>query len=90
MINLKDGSSRLRFPVLLFIGFMLILFSRRHAQWSSPQVWSEDGVLVLAGFFKHGWLSLLEPVNGYLATGLTPGRCSCLERHVNRRCGRIC
>ena len=36
MINLKDGSSRRWFPVLLFIGFMLILFSRRHAQWSSP------------------------------------------------------
>jgi hypothetical protein len=43
MINLKDGSSRRWFPVLLFIGFMLILFSRRHAQWSSPQVrwWPE-------------------------------------------------
>ena len=68
MINLKRGSGGRWCPVLLFLGFMLILFSRRQAQWSSPQVWSEDGVLVLAGFFKHGWLSLLEPVNGYLIT----------------------
>lgn len=43
-----------------------LLFSRRSQTITSPQVWSEDGRYIIPQFINHGWLSLLEPVNGYL------------------------
>lgn len=54
--------------------FFLLLLSRRGAQLFSPQVWDEDGVSVTPGgnvgnipsFLNKGWLSIIDPVNGYL------------------------
>ncbi|WP_313954154.1 hypothetical protein [Accumulibacter sp.] len=58
----------------LSLFFFLLLLSRRGAQLFSPQVWDEDGVSVTPGgnvgnipsFLNEGWLSLIDPVNGYL------------------------
>ena len=53
----------------LFLLFFLILLLRRSAQLFHPQVWDEDGAVVLPGLINHGLLSLAQPVaNAYLIT----------------------
>ena len=42
--------------------------TRRWCQIASPQVWDEDGTQIIYGFITHGWVELLQPVNGYLIT----------------------
>jgi len=50
--------------------FLLLLFfalgaSRRWGEFTCPQVWCEDWV-VIQNFAAHGWGSLFMPLNGYL------------------------
>ena len=52
--------------VLLAAAFLLLLFSRRPAQLLSPQVWSEDGLHVVADLLSHGWWSIAYPLYDYL------------------------
>jgi hypothetical protein len=47
---------------LLFLGLLLL---RCWPRLASPQVWAEDGVVVLAGFLGDGWATFFQPVNGY-------------------------
>lgn len=59
--------------LLIFIS-LIILITRRGAQLFSPHIWDEDGVTItphgglgnIPGFLENSWLSLFEPVNGYL------------------------
>jgi hypothetical protein len=46
--------------------FFFLLSIRRWEQLVSPQVWDEDGTRNLYEFINSGWISLFEPVNGYL------------------------
>jgi len=39
---------------------------RRPDQFSHPAVWDESGAQILPQYLRHGFLSLVEPVNGYL------------------------
>jgi hypothetical protein len=52
--------------VLLFALFFGLLYLRRSAQLLHPQVWDEDGTMILPGLIDHGLKSLFYPVNGYL------------------------
>jgi hypothetical protein len=51
---------------LFAILFLELLFIRRGEQLLDPQVWVEDGRVVLPGLIVEGARSLIEPVNGYL------------------------
>ena len=53
---------------LVFVLFLVILVSRRWQQVVSPQVWSEDGVVVLPSLINHGWNAFMQSVNDYLVT----------------------
>lgn len=54
-------------PFVMFFFFFSLSASRRWQQFTSPQVWDEDGTQVLYEYIvNNGWLSLFEPVNGYL------------------------
>lgn len=50
---------------LLFAIFMCALLLRCWPRLVSPQVWAEDGILVLHGFINEGWATFFQPVNGY-------------------------
>lgn len=60
--------------VAVSLAALLALLLRRGNQWFLPQVWNEDGAGITPGgdpgnipaFLDTGWLSLFEPVNGYL------------------------
>ncbi len=54
--------------VLIFLVFLALLASRRWSQLKQPEVWSEDGLVVIPGYINDGLLTFLEPVNGYLIT----------------------
>jgi hypothetical protein len=51
---------------LFAVLFLELLFVRRAEQLLNPQVWVEDGRVVLHGLITEGARSLIEPVNGYL------------------------
>jgi len=51
--------------ILLFLVFLGLVASRRWQQLTSPQVWAEDGRLIIS-FIEHGWIVMFQPVNGYL------------------------
>lgn len=50
----------------LAIVFFILLYFRRGSQLLYPNIWNEDGAFNIISFIKHGWLNLLEPVQGYL------------------------
>lgn len=52
-------------PVLLYAIFLGALLLRCWPRLVSPQVWAEDGSVVLAGFIADGWWTFFAPVNGY-------------------------
>jgi hypothetical protein len=70
MINFKIKSRISKLALSLFAALIaiLILFSRRGATILQPQVWSEDGYIVIPQFYKYGWESIFIPVQGYLIT----------------------
>jgi hypothetical protein len=51
---------------LLFFACLGLLASRRWQQLVQPQTWNEDGSVVLPQLMSEGWVTLLEPMNGYL------------------------
>lgn len=51
---------------ILFILFLTLAISRRWEQLLYPNVWDEDGTIIIPGILNHGLISLFEPVNGYL------------------------
>lgn len=53
------------YPIALFAIFLCVLLLRCWPRVISPQVWAEDGLLVLSGFIERGWEAFFEPVNGY-------------------------
>ena len=55
----------------VFVFAASVIGARRWPQLLSPDVWVEDGTLVIPGFARHGWASLFEPVAGYL---VVPGK----------------
>jgi hypothetical protein len=59
---------RLARVALVACGLFLVLFLRRGDQLLHPQVWNEDGVLIVSQLVNAGPVSLLWPVNGYLVT----------------------
>jgi hypothetical protein len=64
-----EGIVKSRFYIpLLLAAFFCLLMTRRWSQIASPQVWAEDGTQTIYGFITHGWVALLQPVNGYLIT----------------------
>lgn len=66
-----NSSSRAAWPrgpfgaAFLGVLFLGLLASRRWEQFTSPQVWCEDG-RIISGFIANGWREFLLPVNGYL------------------------
>lgn len=55
----------LRAAAVFTIAAVLIAI-RRWPQLVSPDVWVEDGTLVIPSFVNHGWIGLFDPVAGYL------------------------
>jgi hypothetical protein len=53
---------------LIALAFFAILCARRWQQLLHPQVWDEDGVVILAQLAQVGPASLSLPVNGYLVS----------------------
>jgi hypothetical protein len=53
-------------PGALAAIFLLVIFSRRPAQFLSPQVWSEDGLHIVPDFLSRGWRSVFYPLYDYL------------------------
>lgn len=51
--------------MLLLITTAVLMF-RRPEQFSTPYIWVEDGVFSINQFLEHGWVSLFDPVQGYL------------------------
>lgn len=52
---------------LAVFGFAaIVIAARRWTQLVGPDVWVEDGTIVLPSFVKEGWAGLFHPVNGYL------------------------
>jgi hypothetical protein len=49
-----------------FAAFLFLLFLRRSEQFRHPQVWDEEGTILLPDCINHGALSLFHPINGYL------------------------
>lgn len=54
-----------RIPAALYAIFLSVLLLRCWPRLASPQVWAEDGLIVLAGFIRDGWWTFFQPVNGY-------------------------
>lgn len=52
--------------LFLAVLFFFLLYMRRSIQLLHPQVWDEDGVVIIPGLLDHGLKSLFYPVNGYL------------------------
>jgi hypothetical protein len=52
--------------VFLFLFSLLIISLRRPEQFTNPEVWNEDGTIIIPGFINAGWQFLFEPMNGYL------------------------
>ncbi len=48
------------------LAFFVVLFARRWQLLRSPQVWGEDGSVVLRGFIEVGYSTVIDPLNGYL------------------------
>lgn len=68
-MKLIENITKSKFYIpFLFILFLLLLASRRWMQLISPQVWDEDGSVVLYELINYGYISFLHPVNGYLIT----------------------
>jgi hypothetical protein len=53
---------------LVAVVFFAILCARRGQQLLHPQVWDEDGVIILRDLAQVGPGSLVQPVNGYLVS----------------------
>jgi len=51
---------------LLAVLFFELLFIRRGDQFLNPQVWDEDGNVIIPSVIFEGARSLIEPFNGYL------------------------
>lgn len=50
----------------LSLATLVVLMFRRPDQFTSPYIWVEDGTVSLPQYLTDGWLSLVEPVAGYL------------------------
>jgi hypothetical protein len=58
---------RLPFYTLALIIFTVgVLFARRPDQFLHPYIWVEDGVYILRFVLQDGWLTIFEPLAGYL------------------------
>ncbi len=66
--SLRERLPRWQCGILMMLVFVLLLASRRSMQFTSPQVWDEDGTQIIRAFVEQGWSSLIVPVNGYLVT----------------------
>ncbi|MDQ7996433.1 MAG: hypothetical protein AAGC76_11330 [Luteibacter sp.] len=44
----------------------LVMVWRRPDQFHRPYLWVEEGIVTLPAYLAHGWLSLFEPVAGYI------------------------
>ena len=53
-------------PPLVLAIVTLFLFARAWPRIINPEVWNEDGTHNLFGYINNGFLSILEPVNGFL------------------------
>lgn len=51
---------------LIVIIVCSVLFARRPDQFYSPYMWVEDGSILLPQYISKGWLSIFEPVAGYI------------------------
>jgi hypothetical protein len=53
------------YPAILFAILLGALLLRCWPRLLAPQVWAEDGILVLHDFIREGWGTFFRPVNGY-------------------------
>lgn len=63
---LAHGKKTLSVGVMLLLITTAVLMFRRPEQFSTPYIWVEDGVFSINQFLEHGWVSLFDPVQGYL------------------------
>jgi hypothetical protein len=52
--------------IVLIILTIAVLFVRRPDQFLHPYIWVEDGLYTLRFVLRDGWLTILEPLAGYL------------------------
>lgn len=51
---------------LFWLAAALVIAARRPGQILAPELWLEEGTLVLPEFLRHGWTYIFYPLNGYL------------------------
>lgn len=61
----RSLSTWARFCIVLVLA-AIIIAGRRWFQFVHPDVWVEDGTLVIPSYVEHGWFGLFTPVAGYL------------------------
>lgn len=54
-----------KYKILLFVISVLLLIFRRPGQVLYPYIWNEDAKIILTAYQNSGFLSILEPVQGY-------------------------
>lgn len=57
--------SKLKLPLSVTV-LILLLAVRAWPRITNPEVWDEDGTHNLLGYIRHGFLSIFDPVNGYI------------------------
>lgn len=67
-ISRRLGESRTRWVQIAIIvpATVALLAFRRPDQFVAPYIWVEDGTVSLKQYIEHGWMSLIDPVAGYL------------------------
>lgn len=64
----RFGTTRIRWVQIAIIAAatVALLAFRRPDQFVAPYIWVEDGTVSLKQYLEHGWMSLIDPVAGYL------------------------
>ncbi len=55
-------------PAAAFLAALTVLFLRRRTALTNPQVWDEEGVMLIPDFLARGWSVLFEPYQAYVMT----------------------
>lgn len=66
LLGKKTYEKKEAYFLICFLIFLALLASRCWIQLISPQVWVEDGTVVIPGLINHGWKFLTYPINGYI------------------------
>lgn len=54
--------------LLLAVGVLLVLLLRRREQFRRPQVWDEEGTIIVHDFVRDGFAAFFAPVHDYYVT----------------------